>query len=234
MRECLALSCLMVLASTACINRPGMNLDCRWPHEEAFRAQLANPAHVRHLLNDIEVANELTIRYRDEKRGRQPRPVLGIQFRTRGSAGPSGEWGEQCQRRLMQAIVDHHGVQPADIAALRPRLAERGLDLFVSIPVLLLFCVLAPWALCRIRSRFADDERLARGVALIIVPVAIGVAIAVAGGFWSALVEIIRVGNEHLANRAALIAWPARAPAVFVLSVIVFWLLAFTTRHRSN
>jgi hypothetical protein len=229
-----ALLCLMVFACSGCINRPGMNLECRWPPEETFRIDLQNPTHVRHLLSDIEVVNELTIRYRDEKGGRRPRPRLGIQFRTRRSPRPSNEWAEQCQRLLIQAIVDHHGIGAEDIAASRPRLAERGLDLPVTIPVLLLYGLLAPWGLRRVRSRFADDEPIACGVALIVVSIVVGAVIVVAGGLWSGVVEIVRVGNEHLANRAALIAWPARAPAVFVVSIFAFWILTFATRQRSN
>lgn len=229
-----AFSCLMVLVCSGCINRPGMNLECRWPPEEAFGIDLQNPTHVRHLLSDIEVADELTIRYRDEKGGRRPRPRLGIQFRTSGSPRPSNEWAEECRRLLIQAIVDHHGIRPEDIAAARPRLAERGLDLPVTSPVLLLYGLLAPWGLRRVRSRFADDEPIARGVALIVVSIVVGAVIVVAGGFWSGVVEIVRVGNEHVANRAALIAWPARAPAVFVVSVFAFWILTFATRQRAN
>ena len=224
--------CVTVLTCSGCINRPGMNLECRWPPEEVFRIDLQNPKHVRHLLSDIEVADELTIRYRDEKGGRSPRPRLGIQFRTRGSPRPSNEWAQRCQSQLIQAIVDHHGIRPEEIAAIRPRLAERGLDLPVTIPMLFLYGLLAPIGLRRIRSRFADDERIARCIALLGMSIAVGAGTVVAGGLWSGIVEIIRVGNEHLSNRAALIAWPGRAPFVFVVSVAAFWILTFVTRQR--
>jgi hypothetical protein len=132
----------------------------------------------------------------------------------------------------MQAIANHHAIRLQDIAAARPLLANRGLDLPVTIPVLLLYGLLAPWGVQRVRSRFADDEPVARGVALLVVSMGIGAAIVVTGGLWSGVVEIIRVGNEHLANRAALIAWPARAPTFFTMSVIGFWILSFASRPR--
>jgi hypothetical protein len=77
--------------------------------------------------------------------------------------------------------------------------------------------------------RFAEDEPVARAVSTLILSIVVGVAVVVIGGFWSAVVEIIRVGNEHLANRAALIGWPARAPIVFGVSVLGCWILAFAT-----
>jgi hypothetical protein len=70
--------------------------------------------------------------------------------------------------------------------------------------------------------------------ALVVASIAVGAVVVIAGGVWSGVVEIVRVGNEHLANRAALIAWPARAPAAFVVSVLAFWILAFATRQRAN
>jgi hypothetical protein len=225
-------SLLLVVAGCGCINRPGMNLDCRWPPEDAFRIDLEDPVHLGHLLSDIEVADELTIRYRDEMGGRRPRPRLGIQFRTSSSPRPSNEWAEQCRSKLIQAIADHHAIRPEDIAAARPLLANRGLDLPVTIPMLLLYGLLAPWGLRRVQARFAEDEPVARGVALFVVSIAIGAAIVAAGGLWSGVVEIIRVGNEHLANRAGLIAWPARAPILFAVSVVGFWILTFAMRPR--
>jgi len=224
--------CLLVLAFSGCINRPGMNLECRWPQESAFQIDLQNPADVQHLLADIAVADELTIRYRDEKGGRRPRQHFGIQFRTRASPRPSNAWAEDCRPSLIQAIVDHHGIRPAEIEAVRPRLGQRGLDLPVTIPVLLLYGVLASWALRRVRSRFAEDERVARSVALIVVSLAVAAAVVIAGGLLSGIVEVIRVGNEHLGNRADLIAWAARTRLVFVVSVVAFWILAFLTRQR--
>jgi hypothetical protein len=211
-----------------------MNLECRWPPEEAFPLDLQNPQHVRHLLSDIEVADELTIRYRDEQGGRKPRPLFGIQFRTKGSPRPSDEWAERCRSQLTQAIVDHHEIPREAIAAIRPRLAERGLDLPVTIPVLFLYGCLARIGLRRVRLRFADDEPLARGIALIVVSIAVGAGTVVAGGLWSGIVEIVRVGNEHLAGRAALIAWPARVPVVFAMTVLAFWILTFATRQRPS
>jgi hypothetical protein len=78
----------------------------------------------------------------------------------------------------------------------------------------------------------ASDLQVKR--AEIVASIAVGAAIVVAGGLWSGVVEVVRVGNEHLANRAALITWPARAPGVFLASVVTFWILAFATRHRRS
>jgi hypothetical protein len=53
---------LIVLWSSACILRPGMNADCAWPPEPHGRLDLASGADRRHLVVDAELIEELVDR----------------------------------------------------------------------------------------------------------------------------------------------------------------------------
>jgi len=212
-----------VVATGGCINRSGMNLDCQWPTDPPRPLDLRHADHLRHLAADIEVADELVVRYRDEKGGRRPRPWLGIQVRTRMSNLPSAEHATACRARMTDAIVATHGVMPSQIADVAQRLAARGADLPVTLPVLLFYGFAAWVGAQAIRSRFADDPRPVQLVAVFLVSVAVAAAVVAVGGLWSGVFEIVRVGNEHLSFRASRIAWPNRAPIWFLAAMIGFW-----------
>jgi len=102
----IALACLV----SGCINRPGMNAECRWPAEPSRSLDPRNVADVRHLRGDLEVADELVIRYRDEKGGRRARSVLGIQVRTGASGRPRDADAAECRGRLNASIANVHKV----------------------------------------------------------------------------------------------------------------------------
>jgi hypothetical protein len=203
-----------------------MNLTCQWPADAAFRADLTNADHVAHLLRDLEVADELIIRYRDEMGGRRPRPRLGIMFRTASSARPRMEDADQCRTTLTHAIAVTHGVSEPQLAALRPLLARRGLDLPVTIPVLAVYGWLALRAVQWVNTRFDRDEPFARWVSIMAMGLGVSIVAVLIGGLWSGIAEIIYVGNEHLSTRATHIAWPGRAPFACAIGWAAFAILA--------
>ena len=212
-----------------------MNLDCQWPADPPRPLDLRRAEHLRHLAGDIEVADELVVRYRDEEGGRRPRPWFGIQVRTRmSSLPPPAEHVRACRARMADAIVAIHSVTPSQIADVTQRLAARGADLPVTLPVLLLYGFVARAGARAIRSRFADDARAVQLVAVFLVSVAIAAAVVAVGGVWSGVSEIVRVGNEHLSFRASRIAWPRRVPIWFLATMIGFWAFAAAALRPSR
>lgn len=229
-----AVALAFVVTSAGCINRPGMNLDCQWPTEPPRPLDLRQAEHVRHLAADIEVADELVVRFRDEKGGRRPRPWLGIQVRTRMSGTPSAEHARACRARMTDAIVATHSVTPTQVAEVTQRPTDRAADLPVTLPVLLFYGFVARVAARAVRTRFADEGRAMQLVAVLLVSVAIAAAVVVIGGLWSGVSEIVRVGNEHLSFRASRIAWPDRALIWFLATMIGFWAFATAALRPSR
>ena len=129
--------------ASACINRPGMNAGCRWPVEPSRRLDLKREADVRHLRADIEVADELVVRYRDEKGGRRPQSMLGIQVRTGSSGRPRDADAAECRTRLTATITNLHSVRPEQIAVVTSQLTDRGWDPSVTVPVLMFYVLIA-------------------------------------------------------------------------------------------
>ena len=62
---------ILLVLNLGCAMPADMNFECRWPIEPA--EIVPTTAHLAH---DLEVAEELAIRYGDHRGGRQPRPVF--------------------------------------------------------------------------------------------------------------------------------------------------------------
>src|SRR3989442_14151338 len=61
----LSTSLVFSIGVAGCSMRDGMNDNCEWPSEPATALDLRTPAHARHLVDDVRVAEELAIRYDD-------------------------------------------------------------------------------------------------------------------------------------------------------------------------
>jgi hypothetical protein len=90
----------------------------------------------------------------------------------------------------------------ADIEGMRPRLANRGLDLPVTVPIVLLLGLAARRFTRWLDHRFEADEWIAWMVASLIGSLIIPTVVVGVGMLWAMLVEVVRVGNEHVGYRA--------------------------------
>jgi len=128
------------LCLVACNRREGLNFDCRWVPDPVWQVDVRSQAHVQHLLDDIRVAEELGIRYGDRMAGTRLVETFGIVSRHGGTKNRDlgRQSRQQCVATLFGAITSTHGITVADIERMRPRLADRGFDLPVTIPVALL------------------------------------------------------------------------------------------------
>jgi hypothetical protein len=216
--------------------REGMNLDCRWPSEPAFPLDPNNAEHVHHLLDDLQVAEELSIRYADRTSGRRPVSVLGLHMRTGMTA--SGQLlprlRDECSTTLFGTIADTHGLTRPDVLAARLRLGDKGADLAVNGPMAMLYGLVAVAAIRRVRRRFQSDEKWASLVALALASVMVSASIVLVGHLWAGAVEAVRLGNEHLSYRAERLSWPQHRLDLFVLGVVAFWVLALLHRRTAQ
>jgi hypothetical protein len=202
---------LIGLSSTACIRRPGMNSDCAWPPEVARPLDLHNEADRRHLVLDAEVAEELVDRYRFHVPNEQP----------------------ACEKRLADIVARTHSVTVADVSRARDRIAERGLNLLVNVPIAVLFVFAALGAMRRIERRFRDEPLLG-AIILLLASVALAGLFVMVGEFWTSVLQMIRVGSQHVGGRLARLPWMRHEGKIFFIGVALFWSVVLLRRIFSR
>jgi hypothetical protein len=212
---------LAVVAMVGCTRREGMNFECTWPSDPTFAVDLGGPGALRHLLDDIQLAEELGIRYGDQNSGRRVAVVFGIAVRLGGPVNVTlgRQLRETCTSSLFKTVAETHSISTEDIGRMRTRLSERGANLPVTVPMTLLYLWLSLYAIRRIRDRFEIDEALPVAVAVLLASIAVTAAVIMAAQLWGAGVEIVRVGNEHLSYRAGRRSWPRRAEVLPILAL---------------
>lgn len=192
------------LSLAMCSRREGLNFDCAWPADSTSQIDLQAEAQVAHLLDDIRTAEELAVRYGDRIAGWRLVDTLGIVSRHGGATNrDAGRVArQQCTDTLFQTIASRHGLSVADIQRTRERLGERGIDLPVTIPVFLLLA----FALTRftrwLRRRFEADEWVGWIVATVMGSLVVPAVVVAIGGAWAVVLEVVRIGNEHVSFRA--------------------------------
>jgi len=201
---------MLVIGTTACANRSD---DCRWPEEDALRLDLARPSDARHLRRDIELAEDLAIRYGDVRWGPGPARWQGRDA--------------QCLMPLFDQIARRHGLAIGDVLVARAALEHKGPNLLVNVPAAAFFTLVAWLALRRIHNRFSvRDELVAIVVASLLAAFAVGGFTVAFGRMWEGVVEMARLGNDHLSYRGLRRQWIRFAPQLFVLGVFGFWVVA--------
>ena len=188
-----------------------MNSDCRWPSEARRPLNLQNPADRRHLVLDAELIEELVDRHRfhtvDEQR--------------------------RCDDRLVALVAEMHSVGVSDVAGARARIPQRGLDLPVTVPVTAIFVVCVLFVLRRIERRFAD-EPLPLAICLIAACVLLPGLFLWVGELWTSVLQMIRVGSQHVGGRVQKLPWVQHQQRIFAVGVGLFWIIAALrwTRRR--
>jgi hypothetical protein len=145
---------------------------------------------------------------------------------------------QQCTASLFDTIAVIHALDVADIERVRPRLAERGIDLPVTIPVALIFLFALRRWIRWLRRRFDSDEWLAWVLATAIGSLAITAVVLAIGAGWALLVEIVRIGNEHIGQRARTGDLRANFLVMFGLGIAATWMVSaielFSYRSRRS
>ena len=218
---------------SACQRRDGLNFDCSWVPDPPFRADVGDDSHLQHLLDDIRVAEELAIRHGDHTTGWRLVDTFGVVSRHGGARNrDAGRLArEQCTVKLFSTIGTTHGMSVPEIEALRPRLEERGLDLPVTIPVIIVFSFALRGFLRWLQGRFDADERAGWVIATIVGSIGITAVVLAMGVAWAVVVEIIRVGNEHLGHRARTEGLWSNFLVLFIVGMAVSWIGSASVRR---
>ena len=194
--------CLAMGVIGACVLRPGMNADCAWPPDPVNALDLSNAADVRHLVVDAELIDELVDRYRVHSTVDQ----------------------RQCTTRLVAAVARAHGVRVGDVDQARLRVFDRGLNLPVILPMVAVFIGTARRVIRWILERFAEDP-LMRVLSLSVASMALSGSFVLLGELWTSVLQMIRVGSQHVGGRVDRLPWLQYQPLIFVLGLVLFWVM---------
>ena len=211
------LTVLVLLASSSgCITRPGMNRDCRWPTESATSLDVSSTSDIGHLVVDAELIEELVDRHRFHPGAAQ----------------------EECRARLIDTVARLHGIRVADVLSARDRVSERGLNLLVNLPVTLFFLFAALHVRRAVGRRFEDEPGPAV-ISLIAASVVLSGLAVMAGEFLTSMLQMIRVGSQHVGGRVAQLPWRQHEREIFLIGLCVFWALVlgqtlFERRNRAQ
>lgn len=224
------------LSLVTCSRRAGLNFECDWVADPMFQLDLKTEPDMRHLLDDIRVAEELAIRHSDRTAGWRLVETFGIVSRHGGlkdrNAGRLAH--EKCIGTLFDQIASTHGLTVLDVDAVRPRLMERGIDLPVTIPVALLFAFAVRRFTRWLRNRFAPDELLGWVVATVIGSIILTTVTLAIGAAWAVVVEIVRLGNEHVSYRARTGTLRANFLVMFGIGIAAAWVGSAMARRRAT
>jgi len=229
----------IVLASVClfgCSRRAGLNFDCTWVLDSPLRVDLRNESHVQHLLDDIRVAEELGMRYGDRIAGWRMIETFGIVWRHGGlkNRALGRQSRQQCVATLFRVIASTHELAVSDIERVRPRLADRGFDLPVTIPLALLLVFAVRRFIWWIRNRFDTDERVGWVVATLFASFIIPAVVVAIGLAWAAVVEIVRLGNEHVGDRARVDGLRANCLVALGIGIAAVWIASGITAIRNR
>ena len=188
--------------------RPGdhpVSPSCEWTESDHRTLDLATSADRRHLRFDAVTAEDMAIRWADQRFGHRP------------------EWDQRCQEcmeTLFTGLAKTHGV---DVATVRDYSRERdvAVDAAVILGFAFIFAIVAYRFARRIRQRFPPGEpgfwvmalTMAAGVSLV------GVLIGMLG---SIIVEEYRLNSAHLSYRMNRIPFREYWVVLFAGGVIIF------------
>lgn len=213
---------LLALCSLAgCIDRTRVNGKCEWSPEAAGPLDLRIPEHEQHLYEDVELAEELAVRYAD------------LVHKARG--GYEGHGGlldnhgvvNGCIESLLTVIATTHHIPLERVREARMR-GHRHItwDATVIVTFGVLYVFVASRVVRLIFRRFQADERWPALAAIVLASFGVSAAGLFLGGLWSVALEMIRVGNDHLGSRGLRIPWDNHLLEIYAAGLVMFWTVA--------
>jgi hypothetical protein len=201
----------VTLTLTACA-RPGdhpVNSNCAWIEDDKRSLNLAKFTDRRHLHFDAVTAEDVAIRWADQR------------FHLRPEYGAREN---ECMETLFNGVARNHEV---DVAVVRQYSRER--DVAVDAPVILSFGVIYAFAAYilagRIRRRFPPGEP---GLWVMTLAMAVGISLVgvLVGSVWSVVIEGIRLNSAHLSHRMNYLPLRRHWVVAFLGCFVVFALVA--------
>jgi hypothetical protein len=215
----LVLLVIVVTTFSGC-TRPGdhpVSQNCEWNESDHRALNLATSADRSHLRFDAVTAEDMAIRWADQRFGHRPEYDQRVQ---------------ECMETLFTGLAKTHGV---DVATVRHYSRQRDvvLDTAVILGFTLIYAVVAYLFAGRIRKRFPPGEpsfwvmalTMAGGVSLI------GVLIGI---FGSIIIETYRLNSVHLSYRMSRIPFREYWVILFAGGVIIFIFAALLRYHKTQ
>ena len=214
----LLLLVISVITLSGCA-RPGdhpISQRCEWMESNSRTLNLATYTDRRHLRFDAATAEDMAIRWADQRFSHRPE----YDQRT-----------QECMERLFAGLAKTHGV---DVATVRQYSRERDvlLDAAVIFGFAFIYALVAYRFAGHIRKRFPPGEpgfwvmalTMAGGVSLIAVLIGI---------FGSIIIETVRLNSVHLSFRMFRIPFREYWVILFVGGVIVFIIASSLRYHKT-
>jgi len=210
---------VIVITTFSGCARPGdhaISPNCEWIESDSRTLNLATSADRRHLRFDAVTAEDMAIRWADQRFGHRT------------------EWDQRCQECMETLFTGLAKTHSVDVATARQYSRER--DVVVDAAVILGFAsiyVVAAYLLAgRIRKRFPPGEP---GFWVMALTMAGGVSLVgvLSGIFGSIIVEEYRLNTAHLSFRMFRIPFRQHWVILFVAGAIIFTLGALI-RYRKK
>jgi hypothetical protein len=210
---------LVIITTFSGCARPGdhpVSPNCEWIEPDRT-LNLATSADRRHLRFDAVTAEDMAIRWADERFGHR------------------SEWDQRCREcveMLFEGLAKTHGV---DVATVRQYSRER--DVVVDAPVILgfafIYAMVAYRLAGRIRKRFPRGEP---GFWLMALIMSAGISLVgvLIGMFGSIIIEEFRMNSGHLSYRMNRIPFREHWVILFAGGVIIFILAALIHYYKTR
>jgi hypothetical protein len=213
---------VLPVCMVGCLDRARVNARCEWDEKSVQTLNLNDWSQQRHLYEDVELAEELAIRYADaaykERSG----------FEGHGGLIENGRLRDRCMAAFMTTIAATHNLPLEHVEQARLRgYRDQRWDFGVLSSFACLYGFIA-WMIVRaISRRFPVDDGWPALVAPLLASVPIGMAAFQLFTLWGGGLEAIRLGNGHVSGyRAAKSPWADHTAALWIAGVTVFVLIA--------
>ncbi|MBM3798290.1 MAG: hypothetical protein FJW31_30595 [Acidobacteria bacterium] len=204
---------LPLLLLSGCVRREGRNADCQWPRAEKGTVR-------GDLLADLELAEELAIRYMDAHQG--PRDQQA-----------TAQAKNSCLGVLLEQLSKEHGMT-AQQAFPHFGYRRTAADVAIALPLLVLLALGADAAVRRLLLRYPlRDGWLPAIVMLSLAALAFGGVSLLLGQQWATLAESVRIGTTHLSIRGSRLPIH-RYPLLAFATAMVLFLAAAVRRYRTS
>jgi hypothetical protein len=211
---------LAAMSLAACIDSSRVNDTCSWSDTLAGPLDLNTRAGREHLRIDVEVANELMVRYGDAHAAH--RPDLQRPYRQR------------CITALSATISARHRVTALQIRAAEQERNWWADAFFVLLPMALLAVFVTSYVTRRIRQSFDDEDRAIAAVSAGVLAAVVAALSMAATNIWAFSVEGWRLRNGHVSHRAFFIPIVTHAWACAGFAAVLCMSAAFVQFRRTS
>lgn len=191
MKSRLAGVLVVTMLLAGCIDQSRVNDTCVWLDGVTGPLDLSTRGGREHLRADVEIANELMVRYGDAHV--RHRPDLERPYR------------DSCMRAITGTIIARHRVTPSQIAAAERDRLWWADALFVFFPMAILTVVATDRVTQRVTRGFGSDERTIAAIMVGALALVIAVLSLGATNIWAFVFEGWRLRDGHVSNRAFFI-----------------------------